>query len=269
MRFRSLLLAGAAMFSACTARVGASTGETFVLASTTSTQDSGLLDHITAEFEESHRDMRVKVVAVGSGEAMDLGRSGDADVLLVHSPREEEEFMQAGYGVFRLPVMRNDFVIAGSPQDPAHLGGLADAVEAFSRIARAQAPFVSRGDNSGTHTRELQTWKASGVNPKASWYVETGQGMGETLIVASEKRAYVLTDTASLTVGRGAGDIAVLVTRDARLINPYSVIPVASSRHPGPAREFAEWITGPEGQDEIAEFGRAEYGAPLFTPTAK
>lgn len=240
--------------------------DTFVLASTTSTQDSGLLDALTAEFEKDFPQHRVKVVAVGSGEAMELGRRGDADVLLVHSPDDEEEFMAAGLGVSRRPVMSNDFVIAGPLADLAGIAGSPVAAEAFIRIANTRSPFVSRGDQSGTHRRELKTWVAAGVNPSGEWYSETGQGMAETIIIASERNAYLLTDIATFTVVNEKAALGVLFRGDPLLVNPYSVIPVKAARRSDAARAFADWITGAEGQTFIGHFGADEYGAPLFVP---
>lgn len=241
---------------------------TFVLASTTSTQDSGLLDALTSEFEKQFPRWRVKVVAVGSGEAMDLGRRGDADVLLVHSPGDELEFMNEGRGIFRKPVMRNDFVIAGPADDLAAVGSSADVADAFARIARRQSRFVSRGDRSGTHRKELETWEAAGIRPGGDWYLESGQGMAETLTIASERGAYVLTDTATLTVMRSRLDLAMLFQGGPALVNPYSVIPVKEARRQKAALAFAGWITGAKGQSFIREFGHQTYRAPLFVPTA-
>lgn len=262
------VIAALAVLVACAPRTATPSAETFVLASTTSTQDSGLLDALTPAFERAFPRYRLKIVAVGSGEAMDLGRRGDADVLLVHSPDDEEIFMREGRGVSRQPVMRNDFVIAGPRADRAQVRRASGGADAFRRIARAGARFVSRGDESGTHRRELRTWKAARVAPAGAWYLEAGQGMAETLAIASELRAYVLTDTATLTVVRRSVDLRALLRGDPSLINPYSVIPVKLARHLSAATAFARWITGPQGQGLIAEFGRGAYGAPLFLPAA-
>ena len=238
-----------------------------VLASTTSTQDSGLLDPLTERFEKENPDFRVKVVAVGSGEAMELGRRGDADVLLVHSPDDEEKFMKEGRGASRRPVMRNDFVIAGPPRDPAGVARRSDAVEVFRLISSARWPFISRGDDSGTHKRERKTWDRAEVRPAGRWYIESGQGMAETLTLASELEAYVLTDTATLKVMAKGLRLSTLSAGDPLLVNPYSVIPVRGSTRRG-ALAFADWITGPRGQDFIESFGASKFGDPLFTPTA-
>jgi tungstate transport system substrate-binding protein len=240
--------------------------QTFVVASTTSTQDAGLLDALTPAFERANPHLRTKVVAVGSGEAMELGRRGDADVLLVHSPKDEEQFMQEGRGLSRTPVMSNDFVIAGPTSDSAEIRSSPNGVEAFTRIAGTQSLFLSRGDESGTHRRELDLWKRAGIVPRGRWYLSSGQGMAETLMIASEKRAYVLTDTATFKVVQGKAGITTLFSGDEILVNPYSVIPVMGSRKGKAAQVFAEWISGPEGQDFIGAFGKDRFGSPLFEP---
>lgn len=250
----------------CGFRAAQPGGDTFVLATTTSTQDSGLLDVLTAEFEKAHPRLRVKVIAVGSGEAIELGRRGDADVLLAHSPDQEEAFVREGRGVFRKPVMSNDFVIAGPDNDPARIRGVVDAVVAFTRVASARAEFLSRADESGTHARELKTWKAAGIVPGGEWYLETGQGMAETLIVASERGAYLLTDTATLRSMEAKVGLLVLSSKDPLLVNPYSVIPVVGARKTEAGLAFAEWITGSKGQAFIGAFGRDRNGTPLFVP---
>jgi tungstate transport system substrate-binding protein len=237
-----------------------------VLASTTSVQDSGLLDDLIPRFEKDHPELRAKVVAVGSGEAIDLGRRGDADVLLVHSPKQEEEFMNEGLGTFRKKVMRNNFVIVGPAEDPAAVSRAADATDAFRRIATGQSAFVSRGDESGTHQKELQLWEKSGSEHTGGWYLESGQGMGETLAVAGQKAAYVLSDTASFKVMADRIPLKVLLEGDPFLTNPYSVIPVKSARHPSAALAIADWLTGERGQSAIRSFGVNLYGGRLFEP---
>lgn len=255
------------VLAACAAP-SVSGGEPFVLASTTSTQDSGLLDSLTRAFEAAHPGLRVKVIAVGSGEALELARHGDADVLLAHSPAQEERFMQEGFGVYRRAVMRNNFIVVGPGSDPAGVRRSGNAGEAFASIARSGAEFVSRGDESGTHARELAIWERAGVGDLGRWHLETGQGMGETLVVASERGAYTLTDTATYRVMERRLRLEVLLPNDPELVNPYSVIPVRRAGKPKAAAAFAQWITGPRGQAFIGEFGRKEYGAPLFVPTA-
>lgn len=244
----------------------AETSETFVVASTTSTQDSGFLDAVGPAFEGDHPQYRPKVVAVGSGEAIELGRRGDADVLLTHSPRDEERFMVDGLGVFRRPVMQNDFVIAGPADDAARVAEASDGPDAFRRISATRVQFVSRADDSGTHKRELETWERAGIQPTGDWYLESGQGMAETLRIAAERQAYVLTDTATFRVIHNKGGLVFLFESDPAFINPYSVIPVAEARHLAAATAFAEWLTGTKGQTFIRTFGVKEFGSALFIP---
>lgn len=265
---RRALVAILIVASACSPKNSQTQTETFVVASTTSTQDSGFLAAVGPAFEAAYPRYRPKVVAVGSGEAIELGRRGDADVLLVHSPDDEKKFMEEGRGVSRSPVMRNDFVVAGPADDPAGIHSSPNTAEAFRRIANQRAPFVSRGDESGTHKKELKTWAAAGIGPAGDWYLSTGQGMAETLTVASQRLAYVLTDTATFTVVHQKSGLDVLYGGDPTLVNPYSVIPVRNARHLQAALAFARWITGRQGQKFIAEFGRQQYGASLFVPTA-
>jgi tungstate transport system substrate-binding protein len=241
-----------------------------ILATTTSTQDSGLLDVLVPAFErESGR--QVKTVAVGSGEAIELGARGEADVLLVHSPDDEEEFMASGKGGRRRLVMHNDFVVVGPPDDPAGIRGMR-STEALERIAQTEAPFMSRGDDSGTHNLELKLWDEAGVKPSGSWYQETGQGMGATLRIADQKRAYTISDRGTYLSTRDSTDLDVLVQGEPRLLNIYHVIDVDPSAGPrvGAAggRAFAEWIVSPPAQRMIGAFGRKEFGRPLFVPEA-
>ena len=243
-----------------------------VLATTTSTQDTGLLDVLLPAFEKQTR-IQVKAIAVGSGEALAMGRRGDADVLLVHSKAAEDAFMAEGHGAARFDVMHNDFVLMGPAADPAHVRG-ADAVEAFRRIAAAAAPFVSRGDQSGTHMKELALWKKAGVEPAGqAWYVSAGQGMGETARIASEKQAYALIDRGTCLAMAAGLDLPVLSEGSADLLNTYRVIVVDPAKHPQAhvreARTFAKWLVSPETQKRIGEFGRAKYGRSLFVPDAK
>jgi tungstate transport system substrate-binding protein len=238
-----------------------------VLASTTSTEDSGLFGELLPAFERAHPQYKIRLVAVGSGEALAIGRRGDADVLLVHSPAAESTFMAQGFGDSRTSVMANQFVLAGSEKDPAQVRGMRDAAAALRRIARARAPFISRGDSSGTHVKELQLWNAAGIAARdAAWYSEVGQGMGETLRMASEREAYTLSDRGSYLALSSGLHLAVLVEGDDGLANPYSVIVVKAGKNSRGARAFAQWILGVEGQRVIGEFGRARFGAPLFTP---
>jgi tungstate transport system substrate-binding protein len=239
-----------------------------LLASTTSTEDSGLFDVLLPAFESAHPEVSVQVTAVGTGQALELGRRGDADVLLVHAPAAESAFVAGGHGTGRCEVMYNDFVVVGPGADPAGIRGLGDAAEAFRRIAAAGAEFVSRGDDSGTHRKERSLWSAAGLEPGDGGYVEIGQGMAEALRMATERRAYTLTDRATYLNQRPGLDLELLVEGDDRLFNQYGVIPVAGAPHPRAARTFAHWITGEEGQGLIGRYGRTRFGQPLFIPNA-
>ena len=243
-----------------------------VLATTTSTQDSGLLDELLPRFEKE-TGLRVKTIAVGSGEALAMGRRGDADVLLVHSKAAEDELMAQGHGSLRLDVMHNDFVLVGPAADGAGVKGL-PAADALRRIAATGALVVSRDDRSGTHARELALWKEAGVTPAGRpWYVATGQGMGETARVASEKRAYTLADRGTFLALRKTLDLVVLVEGGPELRNAYRVIVVNPGRHTkvraAEARRFAEWLVSPATQQAIGAFGKERFGQPLFFPDAK
>jgi tungstate transport system substrate-binding protein len=229
------------------------------LASTTSTRDSGLFEHLLPTFE-AKTGIAVRVVAVGTGQAIELGRRGDADVLLVHDRKSEDAFVAEGFGLPRRDVMYNDFLIAGPEADPAGVRG-AQAAAALAKIAAAKAPFASRGDDSGTHKAELRLWQAAGVDPKpasGTWYRETGTGMGATLGVAAELGGYVLSDRATWASYRDRRGLAVLVEGDPVLRNPYGVIVVDPKRHPHVKAElaarFADWLTSPEGRSAIASF---------------
>jgi tungstate transport system substrate-binding protein len=236
---------------------------TMILATTTSTRDSGLLDVLIPDFERGS-DCRVKTLAVGSGQALELGERGDADVLLVHSPAAEQAFMREGHGTGRLAVMHNDFVLVGPPSDPARLAGAANAPAAMRRIARARAPFASRGDASGTHAKELALWETAGIRPRGAWYVETGQGMGETLTIAGQKQAYTLSDRGTF-LATEALDAKLLVEGGAAMSNPYHVITVRhEGTNTGCARAFSSWIRSPVTQRTISRFGVSEFGEPLF-----
>jgi tungstate transport system substrate-binding protein len=241
-----------------------------ILATTTSTQDSGLLDVLVPAFERDS-GRQVKTVAVGSGEAIELGSRGEADVLLVHSPDDEEEFMKSGKGGERRLVMHNDFVIVGPPDDPAGIKGLG-STEALQRIAEEEAPFTSRGDDSGTHNLELKLWDEAGVKPAGSWYQETGQGMGATLRIADQKRAYTISDRGTHLSTEDSTDLDVLVEGEPRLLNIYHVIDIDPNAGPrvnaAGGRAFAEWIISPAAQGMIGAFGRKEFGRPLFVPDA-
>jgi tungstate transport system substrate-binding protein len=237
-----------------------------ILATTTSTQDSGLLDVLVPAFQEAS-GYTVKTIAVGSGQAMEMGEKGDADVLLVHSPAAEKEFVEAGYGIDRRLVMHNWFIVVGSSADPAGVKGMASVTDAFTKIAGTPATFVSRGDGSGTETRELKIWKAAGIEPAGDWYVQTGQGMAATLRIASEKAGYTLSDDATWLATMDSLDLEVVVEEDAALLNPYHVIevnPEKFARSRRWCRAFADFLLSDEGQAIIGAFGADEYGKPLF-----
>jgi tungstate transport system substrate-binding protein len=238
-----------------------------ILATTTSTRDTGLLDTLIPAFEHAGK-CSVKTVAVGSGQAIDLGARGQADVLLVHSPDAEQAFMTQGHGASRLAVMHNDFVLVGPPGDPAkvaHAGGIVPALQA---IARSRSTFASRADDSGTNAKELKLWKQAGIAPSGSWYVKTGQGMGPTLTIASQKRAYTLSDRGTFLATKNL-DSRILVQGGQPLQNPYHVIVVKhSGTNVGCARAFSRWITSAPTQRLIAGFGRSRYGQALFHPDA-
>jgi tungstate transport system substrate-binding protein len=243
--------------------------ETLTLASTTSTLDSGLFDALIPPFETEF-NCTVKIIAVGTGQAMRLARDGNADVLLVHDRQAEEKFVADGFGVKRLDVMHNDFVVVGPKNDPAGIRGMKGA-EAFKKIAVNGAFFVSRGDDSGTHKKELQLWKAAGVSPAGEWYLESGSGMEATLRIANEKIAYCIVDRATwLAHQKEIDTLVILAQSDALLFNPYSVIVVAPTKFPWLnvklASRFAEFIRSPEGQAIIRDFGREKYKEPLFYP---
>ena len=240
-----------------------------ILATTTSLYDTGLLDSIVPMFERQS-GYQVKVVAVGSGQALAMGRRGDADVVFVHSPAAEAVFMEAGYGVRRRVVASNYFTIAGPASDPAHVRDAANAGEAFRRIAASGQPFVSRGDSSGTNARELALWAKIGVRPAGTWYIETGQGMSSTLLVANERRAYVLTDRATLGYLRGHLDLVALRGPEPALANIYHVIELNAKGHPrmnvAGGTAFADFVVSNEVQSLLAHFGEARLGEPMFVP---
>ncbi len=240
-----------------------------ILATTTSTQDSGLLDVLVPAFEEA-TGYSVKTVAVGSGEALKLGEEGNADVLLVHSPAAEKELVAAGYGIDRRLVMHNSYLVVGPSADPAKIKGMTSAVDAFTAIAGTESTFVSRGDESGTHTKELGYWKKAGITPEGAWYIETGQGMAATLQVASEKAGYTLTDIATWLATKEQLDLESLVTEDPSLLNPYHVIQVNPEKFPkvnaAGGNAFADFLLSAEAQAMIGEFGVDEFGQQLFIP---
>lgn len=245
----------------------AGAGGDLLLATTTSTQDSGLLDDLIPTFEKGSECV-VKTVAVGSGEAMTLGERGDADVLLVHSPDAEKEFMADGHGVNREAVMHNDFVVLTPPGDPAGIADSDTAAEALARIAKEKAVFASRGDDSGTYAKEMSLWEEAGVKPGGSWYIETGQGMGETLTIADQKAAYTLADRSTFLATSGL-EAKIGFEGSADLRNNYSVIVVDhEGTNTACAEEFSGWIRDEGIQKQIADFGIDEYGEALFFPDA-
>ena len=263
-----LCLAGALFWGAC---APAEPPDEVILATTTSTQDSGLLDVLVPDFE-ARTGYRVKVIAVGTGAALAMGARGDADVLLVHAPESEMELVRSGDVVDRRLVMHNDFILVGPADDPAQVQEVGDAVQALVRIAQAQALFLSRGDGSGTHKKELALWQEAGIQPEGAWYQESGQGMGATLKIASEKGAYTLTDRATYLAMRGGLDLVVWVEGDERLFNVYHVMVVNPEKHPNVnhrgATAFADDLTSPEVQKVIGEYGQDRFGQPLFFPDA-
>jgi tungstate transport system substrate-binding protein len=243
------------------------------VASTTSTEQSGLFKHLLPMFEQK-TGIRVRVVALGTGQALDMGKRGDADVVFVHAKALEEKFVAEGFGVKRFEVMYNDFVLVGPRSDPAKVGGSKDIVAALQRIKAAQASFASRGDKSGTHFAELQLWKMAGIDidkAKGPWYRDTGSGMGPTLNTAAGMNAYALADRGTWLSFKNRGELVISVEGDQRLFNQYGVILVNSAKHPHVKKDmgqaFVDWIVSPEGQAAIAAYKIG--GEQLFFPNAK
>jgi tungstate transport system substrate-binding protein len=246
--------------------------KTIILSTTTSTQDSGLLDVLIPIFEKK-TGYFVKTIAVGSGQAMAMGQKGEADVLLVHSPAAEKKFVAEGYGINRRLIMHNDYIIVGPPDDPAKIKGLKLAFEAFKKIASAQALFLSRADKSGTHSKEMDIWKASGIKPEGEkWYQQTGLGMGQTLSVTAEKKGYTLADRGTYLALKKNLGLDILVEGDAILLNIYHVIEVNPAKWPkvnAPGgKAFADFMVSNETQGIIKTFGVDKFGSPLFFPDA-
>ena len=242
------------------------------LASTTSTEQSGLFKHLLPIFEKKTR-IQVRVVALGTGQALDMGRRGDADVVFVHAKPLEEKFLAEGFGLRRYEVMYNDFVLIGPKADPAKIGGGNEVLDAFRWIKAAQAPFVSRGDKSGTHFAELEIWKSAGIyiaRVKGPWYRDTGQGMGPALNSAAGMNAYILADRGTWLSFKNRAGLAILVAGDTRLFNQYGIMLVNPAKHPSVKREagqaFVDWVVSPEGQRAIAEYKIG--GEQLFFPNA-
>jgi tungstate transport system substrate-binding protein len=250
----------------------ASANPNLILATTTSTQDSGLLDVLVPMFQEK-TGYTVQTVAVGSGAALQMGVEGNADVLLVHAPTAEKELMEAGWGKDRFLVMHNDFVIVGPAVDPARIKAAATTIDAFKAIADKGAEFITRGDDSGTHKMELSLWGKSEIDPSGqAWYTDSGQGMGATLTITSEKQAYTLTDRATYLANKDNLELEIVFEGDAALLNVYHVITVSPEKWPDSnydgAMAFAQFLVAPETQTLIGEFGEDKFGQPLFFPDA-
>jgi len=243
-----------------------------ILSTTTSTQDSGLLDLLIPIFEKK-TGYFVKTIAVGSGQAMAMGQKGEADVLLVHSPAAEKKVVAEGYGVNRRIIMHNDFIVVGPAEDPAKIKGVKVTTEVFKKIASAGSLFLSRSDKSGTHTKEMAIWKAAGINPDGQkWYQQTGLGMGQTLNITSEKKGYTLTDRGTYLATKKNLSLDILAEGDAILLNVYHVIEVNPARWPkvnaAGGKAFADFMVSKEAQDIIKTFGVDKFGSPLFFPDA-
>lgn len=242
------------------------------MATTTSTQDSGLLDAILPEFTKD-TGYEIEVIAVGTGAAIKMGESGDVDVILVHSRAAEDKFVADGFGVDRKDVMYNDFLFIGPKDDPAGIKGTGDAVAALKAIAEKQATFVSRGDDSGTHKKEVKIWEAAGIEPAGEWYKSVGKGMGDTYRMADEMKGYTLIDRATFLANQDKYELEAMVEGDKLLLNPYGVIAVNPEKYPNVnndgALAFIEWMTSEKGQKLIGEYGVDKYGQALFVPDAK
>lgn len=262
------------VISGCGSSRDSETSE-IIVASTTSTSDSGLFDELLPAFQAAYSQYRVVVSAVGTGEALKLGERCDADVVLVHSPEAEKKFVADGFGTERREVMYNDFVIVGPHADPAGIDGSTDAVAAFKKIAGTGSPFISRGDDSGTNKAELKLWEKAGLGkPAGAWYRSIGQGMGEALRIADETQGYTLADRGTwLSMKDKLPGLEIVVEGDQALFNQYGVIPVSPDRCPdinsAGAQVFADWLVSPEGQKVIGDYGKEKYGQALFVPNAK
>lgn len=269
---RRFILAGAAALALLGAQFAIAQDKSIVVASTTSTQDSGLFGHILPLFK-AKTGIDVRVISQGTGQALDTARRGDADVVFVHAKAQEEKFIAEGNGVKRFPVMYNDFIIVGPKSDPAGINGSKDVAAALKKIKEKGAPFISRGDKSGTHSAELRLWKIAGIDvaaEKGPWYREIGQGMGAALNTASGSNAYVLTDRGTWLSFKNRGDLVVVVEGDKRLFNQYGVILVDPKKHAhvkqAAGQAFIDWLISPEGQKAIAEY--KVNGNQLFFPNA-
>ena len=269
-----MLRAACALVASVMLILPAKAAESFItVASTTSTEQSGLFKYLLPQFTKAS-SVEVRVVALGTGQALDMARRGDADVVFVHDPQAEDKFVAEGYGVKRLPVMYNDFVLIGPKSDPASVVGLKDITDALKKIEAKGAPFVSRGDKSGTHAAELRLWKVAGIDPvqgRGKWYRETGSGMGQSLNSASSMNAYLLADRGTWLSFKNRGQLTIVVEGDKRLFNQYGVMLVNPSKHPHvkvqPAQAFIDWLVSAQGQDAIA--GYKVGGEQLFFPNAE
>ena len=237
--------------------------ERVVLATTTSVEDSGLLDSLVASFASSHPQYVLAPVAAGTGMVLEIGRRRDADVVMAHDSVAEMQFVREGYGIERKGVMYNDFVIAGPRNDPIAIRGR-DAIAAFVKLAKGGALFVSRADDSGTHRREQKLWRDAGVTPAGTWYVQAGVGMGDALLLAGQKSAYILTDRATYLKFRERTQLEIIVDGDPPLLNSYGIIPVKGAANEAGGRAFADWMTAEKTQQLIARFGIKQYGQAVF-----
>ncbi len=266
---RKLYLVSMILLSVCLLTVPVSAQERLKMSTTTSTENSGLLRVLLPPFEDAF-DVKVDVIAVGTGKALELGSNGDVDIVFVHARPAEDQFVADGNGVNRRDVMYNDFVILGPESDPAGISQASSAAEALTLIAEAQAEFISRGDDSGTHKKEKIIWQKAGMTPEGGWYQEAGQGMGAVLTMAHEKQAYTMSDRGTYLAFSEKIDLNVLYEGDPVLYNPYGIIAVNPAKFPHVNYVYAMaligWVTSPEGQKMIKEFGKDTFGIPLFYP---
>ena len=272
-RFKGLLVISLCIIMVFAMAACAKKERTMILATTTSTQDSGLLDYLLPIFEKE-TGIKVSVLAKGTGEALEVAKRGDADGLLVHAKAQEIKFVEDGFGTERLEVMYNDFVFVGPKEDPAKLkeNTPSDAISALKLISNSKAKFISRGDKSGTHSKELGIWKAAGIEPTGAWYVSAGKGMGAVLQMASEMKAYTLTDRATYLSMKDKLELDIVTEKGKDFLNQYAFIRLDSSKNKikeQEANEFIEWMISEKGQKLIGEFGKEKYGQALFIPNAK
>ena len=271
-RFATLALSLLLVLSLLTPLAQAKDKPKLILATTTSTMDSGLLDFLVPIFEKEN-GCKVQVISVGTGAAIRYGKDGNADVVLVHDPVAEAQVVKQGFFVERKYLMYNDFVIVGPAEDPAGIKGLTSVTEALKKIQSTQAIFVSRADQSGTHKKEQRLWAAAGLNPKGSWYLEAGAGMEAVLRIANEKQAYCLTDRGTYLAHQKEYELTIVTEGDKEMFNPYHVMLVSPSKYPfvnnSLARKFSDFLTSERGQKMIAEYGVDKYGQPLFYPAAE